>query len=604
MKIAQKLLLIITGALITFLVANVIIVGSQFTQLSEDIAIENVSSKLHSNINAAHLFLEEAYEGIILKNGSMVGTNGKNVENNTEFVDFLKSTFSTQATIFKREGGDFTRVATSILQDDGQRAVGTTLNENNIIYQKLTDGETYVGETRILDNPYIAIYSPILGQFGEVIGLLFLGENKETIQSMIRSYQVKGFLIVVSSSILAILIIVAFSYLLIKKTILHPITNTVSLLKNISEGDGDLSQRIEIQSKDEIGDLAKYFNLTVEKIGQTILLVKNQTTQLKLSGELLATNTNQTAAAINQITANIHSIQNQTVNQSASVTETSATIEQVSKGIERLNELITDQSANITQSSSAIEEMMANIHSVTMSLVKNEANISRLTESSQSGKTQVEKIANAITEVAKDSQSLLEVSSLIQGIASQTNLLAMNAAIEAAHAGEFGKGFAVVADEVRKLAETSSTQTKTITAMLKKITASIQEITAYSENVVSTFMLIEDEVETVGTHEATILNAMKEQNEGGRQILESISALNTITQNVHQNSEEMLTGSQQVLEETKNMNHITQEITNGMNEMASGSKQISVAVEQVNQLSVENTVSIENLSKEVQKFKV
>ena len=407
------------------MVANVIIVGSQFTQLSEDIAIENVSSKLHSNINAAHLFLEDTYDGFVLKNGSMIGTNGKNVENNTEFVDFLKSTFSTQATIFKREGGDFTRVATSILQDDGQRAVGTTLNENNIIYQKLTDGETYVGETRILDNPYIAIYSPILGQFGEVIGLLFLGENKETIQSMIRSYQVKGFLIVVSSSILAILIIVAFSYLLIKKTILHPITNTVSLLKNISEGDGDLSQRIEIQSKDEIGDLAKYFNLTVEKIGQTILLVKNQTTQLKLSGELLATNTNQTATAINQITANISSIQNQTQSQSASVTETSATIEQVSKGIERLNELITDQSANITQSSSAIEEMMANIHSVTMSLVKNEANISRLTESSQSGKTQVEKIANAITEVAKDSQSLLEVSSLIQGIASQTNLLAM-----------------------------------------------------------------------------------------------------------------------------------------------------------------------------------
>jgi methyl-accepting chemotaxis protein len=73
---------------------------------------------------------------------------------------------------------------------------------------------------------------------------------------------------------------------------------------------------------------------------------------------------------------------------------------------------------------------------------------------------------------------------------------------------------------------------------------------------------------------------------------------------VHQNSEEMLTGSQQVLEETKNMNHITQEITNGMNEMASGSKQISVAVEQVNQLSVENTLSIENLAKEVQKFKV
>ena len=200
----------------------------------------------------------------------------------------------------------------------------------------------------------------------------------------------------------------------------------------------------------------------------------------------------------------------------------------------RLNELIFNQSANITQSSSAIEEMMANIHSVTQSLVKNDENITRLTLSSKDGKVQVEKITEAITQVAHDSQSLLEVSSLIQGIASQTNLLAMNAAIEAAHAGSFGKGFAVVADEVRKLAETSSTQTKNITIMLKKITTSIQEITNYSKNVVETFGLIESEIDVVGSHESTILNAMKEQTEGSKQIFEAIAALNTITQEVQE----------------------------------------------------------------------
>jgi methyl-accepting chemotaxis protein len=602
MKIAQKLLITIAGSLLSFLVINLLIVNIQTTELTNEIISENLLSKIHGDINATNAFLKDYYDEIELKNGTLIGKNGKTVEGDFTFVDMLQNQISDTATIFKKEADDFTRVTTNVRQADGTRAVGTKLGKESAAYKPVMNGELYVGEAFILGKLYYTAYNPLFSNSGEVIGIMYLGVSQQEALDIVSSYKTRSAIIILLSSTLLTILILFISNLIVKRAVVNPITNTVSLLKNISEG--DLSQRIEIQSKDEIGDLAKYFNLTVEKIGQTILLVKNQTTQLKLSGELLATNTNQTATAINQITANISSIQNQTVNQSASVTETSATIEQVSKGIERLNELITDQSANITQSSSAIEEMMANINSVTMSLVKNEANISRLTESSQSGKTQVEKIANAITEVAKDSQSLLEVSSLIQGIASQTNLLAMNAAIEAAHAGEFGKGFAVVADEVRKLAETSSTQTKTITAMLKKITASIQEITAYSENVVSTFMLIEDEVETVGTHEATILNAMKEQNEGGRQILESISALNTITQNVHQNSEEMLTGSQQVLEETKNMNHITQEITNGMNEMASGSKQISVAVEQVNQLSVENTVSIENLSKEVQKFKV
>jgi methyl-accepting chemotaxis protein len=604
MKIAQKLLITIAGSLLSFLVINLLIVNIQTTELTNEIISENLLSKIHGDINATNAFLKDYYDGIELKNGTLIGKNGKTVEGDYTFVDMLQNQLSDTATIFKKEADDFTRVTTNVRQADGTRAVGTKLGKESAAYKPVMNGELYVGEAFILDKLYYTAYNPLFSNSGEVIGIMYLGVSQQEALDIVSFYRTGSATIILLSSTLFTILILFISNLIVKRAVVNPITKTVSLLKNISEGEGDLTLRLESRSKDEIGDLSRYFNLTIEKIRLSMIQIHGQSDALKESGVSLATNMAETAAAINQITANISSIQNQTVNQSASVTETSATIEQVSKGIERLNELITDQSANITQSSSAIEEMMANIHSVTMSLVKNEANISRLTESSQNGKTQVEKIANAITDVAKDSQSLLEVSSLIQGIASQTNLLAMNAAIEAAHAGEFGKGFAVVADEVRKLAETSSAQTKTITAMLKKITASIQEITAYSENVVSTFMLIEDEVETVGTHEATILNAMKEQNEGGRQILESISALNTITQNVHQNSEEMLTGSQQVLEETKNMNHITQEITNGMNEMASGSKQISVAVEQVNQLSVENTVSIENLSKEVQKFKV
>lgn len=140
--------------------------------------------------------------------------------------------------------------------------------------------------------------------------------------------------------------------------------------------------------------------------------------------------------------------------------------------------------------------------------------------------------------------------------------------------------------------------------MLKKITTSIQEITDYSKNVVETFGLIESEIDVVGSHESTILNAMKEQTEGSKQIFEAIAALNTITQEVQESSNEMLTGSKEVLNETKNMNAISQQISDGMNEMSTGAQQIIVAVEEVNQLSTQNNTSIGNLSHEINKFKI
>jgi methyl-accepting chemotaxis protein len=401
-----------------------------------------------------------------------------------------------------------------------------------------------------------------------------------------------------------ILTLSILGFLFIGKTLSRPIIRTAMILKEISEGAGDLTERIDISSKDEIGDMARYFNLTLEKIRRTVLQVKNQSQLLKDAGVNLSSNMVETAAAINEITANIQSIKTQTVNQSASVTETSATMEQITKGIDKLNQLIEDQSANVTESSSAIEEMMANVGNVTHTLVKNSENIKRLTDSSEDGKHLLDGISVSIKDVAKESEGLLEISQIIQHIASQTNLLSMNAAIEAAHAGESGKGFAVVADEIRKLAELSSAQTKTIDKALKNIINSITGVTHSSEEVLSKFTTIEEEVKTVGEQETSIRMAMEEQTEGSKQVLEAIMMLNDITQKVQMSSEEMLSGSKQVLMESKNMNDITQEIASGMNEMASGTDQVTVAVNQVNELSTENNTSIDALIGEVNKFKV
>ncbi len=413
----------------------------------------------------------------------------------------------------------------------------------------------------------------------------------------------RNLMILVAIALFFIVFFAAY-IIILSRSILTSLGGNVSILKDISEGEGDLTRRIEEKSRDEVGEMAKYFNLTFDKIRNSVAMVKKQSGILQAVGADLSSNMVETAAAINEISANIQSIKNQTMNQSASVSETSATMEQITKGIGKLNRLIEDQSANVTESSSAIEQMMANIASVTQTLVKNAENIKNLTESSDSGKASLDKISVAIKEVAKESEGLIEISRLIQSIASQTNLLSMNAAIEAAHAGESGKGFAVVADEIRKLAETSGEQTKTISRVLKRIKDSIVGITGFSEEVSAKFTLIEAEVKTVGEQETGIRKAMEEQSEGSKMVLEAITILNDITQTVRASSAEMLSGSQQVSKEAENMDAISQEISGGMNEMPGGAEQISVAVSKVNELSIENKASIDALFAEVEKFKV
>jgi methyl-accepting chemotaxis protein len=386
--------------------------------------------------------------------------------------------------------------------------------------------------------------------------------------------------------------------------ITSPIVKVSHTLKDISEGEGDLTKQITINSKDEIGELAHYFNLTLEKIKNLVITIKTQAVALFDIGSELSSNMTETAAAVNQITANIQSIKGRVINQSASVTETNATMEQITVNIDKLNDQIDHQSSSVSQSSSAIEEMLANVQSVTQTLVNNMENVRKLANASEIGRTGLQEVATDIQEIARESEGLLEINTVMQNIASQTNLLSMNAAIEAAHAGEAGKGFAVVADEIRKLAESSGEQSKTISVVLKKIKDAIDKITVSTDGVLNKFEAIDAEVKTVSEQVENIRNAMEEQNTGSRQILEVIEKLNDITQEVKGGSSEMLEGSNEVIQESKHLEAVTQEITNGMSEMATGADQINTAVSRVNEISGVNRENINVLVKEVSRFKV
>ncbi|MDR1894130.1 MAG: methyl-accepting chemotaxis protein, partial [Spirochaetales bacterium] len=310
-----------------------------------------------------------------------------------------------------------------------------------------------------------------------------------------------------------LLIIAAVSFL-IARSISNPLKYMMQIFTGI--GEGDLTKQLDIHRKDEIGDMARAFNGTLEKIKNLVGTIKNQSARLFDIGSELSTNMTETAAAINEITAHIQSIKGRVIDQSAGVTETNFTMEQITFNINKLGGSVDRQNASVAQSSSAIEEMLASIRSVSQTLVKNAANVKGLIEASDVGRTGLQEVAVDIQEIARESEGLLEINGVMENIASQTNLLSMNAAIEAAHAGEAGKGFAVVADEIRKLAENSGEQSKTISKVLKKIKDSIDKITKSTGSVLNKFEAIDSGVKTVSDQEENIRNAMEEQNEGSK----------------------------------------------------------------------------------------
>ena len=248
--------------------------------------------------------------------------------------------------------------------------------------------------------------------------------------------------------------------------------------------------------------------------------------------------------------------------------------------------------------------MVANIQAVSGSVQKANAALQMLSSATVDGKnTLVE--TNAISQkIAEQSGGLLEASNVIENIASQTNLLAMNAAIEAAHAGETGKGFAVVADEIRKLAEESSAQGKTISGTLKMITAEIDQLVKAASLAVEKFTVISEHTDAVQESASMVAFSMTEQSKAGKEVLSSMQDINAVTRSVQQGSAEISGGSEKVMDEVRNLDRVTQNLQNRMEEMASNFMQINDAVYGVKSFTERNKESINRLVGEVGKFKV
>jgi methyl-accepting chemotaxis protein len=401
---------------------------------------------------------------------------------------------------------------------------------------------------------------------------------------------------------LGVAVLALFIIFFVARKITAPLKGLSIALEKV--GEGDLTTVITVDSQDEIGAMARLFGRTIGELKTLIIAVKERSGALQKSGDTLASTMSGTAAAINQVAATIAAIKDKTVGQSASVTETGAVMEQVTANIGKLDKAVEIQVRGLTKSSAAIESMLASIAQVTEALEKNNESVTILGGATDVGSASVNAVAADIQEIAKESAGLLEINAVMENIASQTNLLSMNAAIEAAHAGDVGKGFAVVADEIRKLSERSAEQSKTISTVLKKIKESIDKIISGTANTLQKFAAIETGIKKVQEQSAQMHDAMEEQNASNQHVLDMLKKLNNVSQEVRRSSAQMLEGSHEVIAESTRLETSAAEITSGMNDMAADAARIDSAVNTVRDLTDETKENIEALVNAIAKFRI
>ncbi len=409
------------------------------------------------------------------------------------------------------------------------------------------------------------------------------------------------------ASVIILLVILAVSLaltVLLKSMIVKPIIAASKKLQAISEGEGDLTQSIEVTTRDEVGQMATYLNNFIaslrtmvrnileaaEDIGSGTLQMHNTAEELEKGATELSSAMHETSAAAEEVAQGINQVMSNIASQGEAVTETTSAIEQISGNTDQVLRSVESQSTAIDQATESTEELLMAVTRVsenthTMRRISNE-----IDRNAQDGTRAIKESVTGMKDIENSATQVNNIIEVITAIASQTNLLALNAAIEAARAGDAGKGFAVVADEVRTLAEQSSQAAHEITQLINDSNTKAQRGVELVQNVDTIISIMIEGISQVSGLIEDIENATDEQKTGTEEIAKAMENVNTLTKGILNAMQEQSKASNEVSEAMNELAHISEEITTAMQEQTTSNHEIRQAMEQVSQVSEENAV--------------
>jgi methyl-accepting chemotaxis protein len=390
-------------------------------------------------------------------------------------------------------------------------------------------------------------------------------------------------LIVVCAVLLAIILVVLIAFTGWVVTPLKKLTNFVAVIAK-----GDFSGVAPQYSTKEIKLLSNGFNTINENISSLISNIKKSFGDLQSNAQKLQGVIDTSTQAVGNITNSVQAIAG-SVEQGTEMTEHNAqSIVHIDQEITAFNKIVSEQVEQISLSSAAIEEMTANINAIERNIVSLTQRIESLVNSSTVEHQSILKSSEMIRQVESDSEALVEMNKVIGDVAEDTNLLAMNAAIEAAHAGEAGKGFAVVASEIRKLSETTAKQAKDSSATLLSIKNRISEVAKISNEIESSYEQTNTIILAINNVATEIKSATAEQAQGTTQVLQSLERIKLITNEVSTGSQTIQQAASESSSSSTKLSAVMNTIDQQMKEIVAGAQQVSGSSDQA-QSSVEQT---------------